>query len=126
MAHRSAAASRSTSCHRRVRPRWRYGSTSRNRARARARARARGSWLRRLRVVGVEAGAARCAVALEICLLDAFWIEAECTGVLGEKPAHVDRRRQLAEHLAFERLEVRHADLRALGDLAQLDADRFA
>src|SRR5258708_6100829 len=74
------------------------------------------------RLVQIHARPRR-AVALEVRRLDALGIEPERARVLDEEAAHVDRRRQLGEHLALERLQVRHADLRALGDLAQLDAN---
>src|SRR4051812_41163466 len=77
-------------------------------------------------VVVVGTRAARRAEPREVGLLDPLGVEPERPGVFGQKAAHVDRGRQLAERLPLERRQVGHADLRALRDLAQLDADRLA
>src|SRR5215471_16490599 len=86
----------------------------------------RGSRLGTRFVVVVIARPARGAKPGEVGLLDPLAVETQRAGILCQKASYVHRRGQFSESLALECGQVRHPDLRALGDLAQLDPDRLA
>src|SRR6188474_220355 len=61
-------------------------------------------------------------VARQVALGRALRVEAQRARVLGDVAAHVDGGGHVAELLLFQRAEVAFADLRALRDVAQLQA----
>src|SRR3954470_2748780 len=61
------------------------------------------------------------AVAHQVALRRALRIEAQGAGVLGDVAAYVNRGRHVGELLVFQGAQIAFADLRALGDVVQLE-----
>ncbi len=109
-----------------------YRRRGRPRARAAARSRARRAPIsssRGARASGAPAGRLPSRALLDrhqVEIHDFVRIEAHDPGVLAQKAAREDRRRQHVETILLERFEVAQADLAVVGDLAHRHAARLA